>query len=190
MADRKYLDLQPSNTFSFFPTLLPHIQGLEDQLLALVVDHERPDLQEQAAQLVRQLNEYNITLQELENSLLLKLANAQGIFRLHLRGAGQTPALLHQQRYAASRQSWRKSRVMDEAEGRARLIPRTLCQGIKGDILEDIELIENLEQTKRTAVDIEEKVKLARQTEVGATGKQKVHAWPTGVHADACTLMY
>lgn len=52
-------------------------QGLEDQLLALVVDHERPDLQEQAAQLVRQLNEYNITLQELENSLLLKLANAQ-----------------------------------------------------------------------------------------------------------------
>lgn len=27
-------------------------KGLEDQLLALVVDHERPDLQEQAAQLV------------------------------------------------------------------------------------------------------------------------------------------
>jgi dynein heavy chain len=51
-------------------------------------------------------------LQDLENSLLLKLANAQG------------------------------------------------------DILEDIELIENLEQTKRTAVDIEEKVKMARQTEV------------------------
>ena len=39
------------------------VQGLEDQLLALVVDHERPDLQEQAAHLVRQLNEYNITLQ-------------------------------------------------------------------------------------------------------------------------------
>jgi dynein heavy chain len=37
---------------------------------------------------------------------------------------------------------------------------------VQGDILEDIELIENLEQTKRTAVDIEEKVKLARQTEV------------------------
>ena len=28
-------------------------KGLEDQLLALVVDHERPDLQEQAQQLVR-----------------------------------------------------------------------------------------------------------------------------------------
>lgn len=27
-------------------------KGLEDQLLALVVDHERPDLQEQAQQLV------------------------------------------------------------------------------------------------------------------------------------------
>ena len=37
---------------------------------------------------------------------------------------------------------------------------------LQGDILEDIELIENLEQTKRTAVDIEEKVKLAKQTEV------------------------
>ena len=79
-------------------------KGLEDQLLALVVAHERPDLQEQAAQLVRQLNEYNITLLELENSLLFRLANSQG------------------------------------------------------DILENIELIENLEQTKRTAVEIEEKV--------------------------------
>lgn len=28
-------------------------KGLEDQLLALVVDHERPDLQEQAQQLVK-----------------------------------------------------------------------------------------------------------------------------------------
>jgi hypothetical protein len=32
----------------------------------------------------------------------------------------------------------------------------------QGDILEDIELIENLEQTKRTSIDIEEKVKLAK----------------------------
>lgn len=48
----------------------------------------------QARQLVRQLNEYNITLIDLENSLLFRLANSQG------------------------------------------------------DILEDIELIENLEQTK------------------------------------------
>lgn len=51
-------------------------KGLEDQLLALVVDHERPDLQEQAASLVRSLNEYNITLVELENNLLYNLANA------------------------------------------------------------------------------------------------------------------
>jgi dynein heavy chain len=52
-------------------------KGLEDQLLALVVEHERPDLQEQARQLVRQLNEYNITLTDLENSLLFRLANSQ-----------------------------------------------------------------------------------------------------------------
>ena len=52
-------------------------QGLEDQLLALVVNHERPDLQEQAAALVSQLGQYTITLKELEDSLLARLANAQ-----------------------------------------------------------------------------------------------------------------
>jgi dynein heavy chain len=52
-------------------------KGLEDQLLALVVAHERPDLQEQAGALVRQLAEYTITLKELEDSLLFRLANAQ-----------------------------------------------------------------------------------------------------------------
>jgi dynein heavy chain len=73
-------------------------KGLEDQLLALVVEHERPDLQEQAQILVKQLGEFTITLKSLEDNLLTRLANSQG------------------------------------------------------DILEDIELIENLEETKRTAV--------------------------------------
>ena len=85
-------------------------KGLEDQLLALVVEKERPDLQEQSATLVRQLGEYTITLKELEDNLLFRLANSQG------------------------------------------------------DILEDIELIENLEETKRTASDIAEKVELAQET--------------------------
>lgn len=51
--------------------------GLEEQLLAQVVDHERPDLQEQARSLVRQLGEYTITLKELEDNLLMRLANSQ-----------------------------------------------------------------------------------------------------------------
>lgn len=51
--------------------------GLEEQLLALVVAHERPDLQEQAANLVRQLSSFTITLTELEDDLLRRLANAQ-----------------------------------------------------------------------------------------------------------------
>jgi hypothetical protein len=42
-----------------------------------VVNHERPDLQEQAAALVSQLGQYIITLKELEDSLLARLANAQ-----------------------------------------------------------------------------------------------------------------
>ena len=85
-------------------------KGLEDQLLALVVEKERPDLQEQSATLVRQLGEYTITLKELEDNLLFRLANSQG------------------------------------------------------DILDDIALIENLEETKRTATDIAEKVELAQTT--------------------------
>ena len=51
--------------------------GLEEQLLAQVVDHERPDLQEQARSLVRQLGEYTISLKELEDNLLQRLANSQ-----------------------------------------------------------------------------------------------------------------
>jgi dynein heavy chain len=51
-------------------------KGLEDQLLASVVDHERPDLQEQAAALTRQLAEFTITLKELEDSLLSRCVGA------------------------------------------------------------------------------------------------------------------
>ena len=86
-------------------------KGLEDQLLALVVGRERPDLQEQAATLVRQLGEYTITLKELEDSLLRRLAASQG------------------------------------------------------DILEDVELIDNLDETKHTALEISEKVAAAKETE-------------------------
>ena len=46
-------------------------------LCTQVVAHERPDLQEQAAELVRALNEYSLTLMDLENSLLFRLANSQ-----------------------------------------------------------------------------------------------------------------
>lgn len=41
--------------------------------------------------------------------------------------------------------------------------------------MEDIELIENLEETKRTAVDIEEKVKLAKVTEVQISKAREVY---------------
>ena len=96
-------------------------KGLEDQLLALVVEKERPDLQEQAAQLVRQLGDYTIQLGELEDNLLFRLANAQG------------------------------------------------------DILEDIELIENLEETKRTATEIEHNVAQAKVTSQSITTAREVY---------------
>ena len=95
--------------------------GLEEQLLAVVVGKERPDLQEQSQNLVKQLNQYEITLGELEDALLARLAASQG------------------------------------------------------DILEDIALIEGLEETKRTAHEIEEKVELAKTTEIEISTAREVY---------------
>merc|ERR1719267_447192 len=52
--------------------------GLEDQLLALVVRKERADLAEERAQLVQQNNQFQVKLVELEDSILKKLADAEG----------------------------------------------------------------------------------------------------------------
>lgn len=52
-------------------------EGMEEQLLASVVDHERPDLQQAAAALTAQLAEYTITLTGLEDNLLSRLSNSQ-----------------------------------------------------------------------------------------------------------------
>merc|ERR1719506_3348168 len=86
--------------------------GLEDQLLARVVRKERPDLEAQKADLMRQQNEFKIKLKEIEDSLLSQLANAEG------------------------------------------------------DLTENIELIENLEESKRVSVEISEKAIIAAQTEI------------------------
>jgi dynein heavy chain len=86
--------------------------GLEDQLLALVVKKERPDLAQQKEELIKQGNEFKIKLKQLEDDLLFRLANAQG------------------------------------------------------DILENIELIENLEYSKKISTEIKEKVEIAKVTEV------------------------
>ena len=86
--------------------------GLEDQLLAVVVNRERPDLEEQKVQLLSDQNGFKITLKELEDNLLYRLANAEG------------------------------------------------------DILADVELIENLEITKKTSKEIMAKVEEAKITEV------------------------
>ncbi|KAF4733564.1 hypothetical protein FOZ62_017846 [Perkinsus olseni] len=53
-------------------------QGLEDQLLFLVVRLERPDLAKQKADLIVQQNEFKVKLAELEALLLEKLANSEG----------------------------------------------------------------------------------------------------------------
>lgn len=85
--------------------------GLEDQLLAIVVEMERPDLAAQKKELVAQQNQFKIKLGELEAGLLKQLAES------------------------------------------------------KGDILDDIELIESLEYSKKLSLEIQEKVEKAKITE-------------------------
>ena len=53
-------------------------QGLEDQLLALLVNKERPDLEETKTQLIIQNTEFTIKLKQLEDELLYKLSTAEG----------------------------------------------------------------------------------------------------------------
>ena len=84
--------------------------GLEDQLLALVVNKERPDLEETKTALIVQNNEFTIKLKELEDTLLFKLAS-------------------------------------------------------EGDLTEDVELIESLEEAKRVADEIVLKVEESKVTE-------------------------
>lgn len=86
--------------------------GLEDQLLATVVNKERSDLETLKLDLTKQQNEFKITLKALEDSLLQRLSAAEGNF------------------------------------------------------LGDYALVENLENNKRTAIEIEEKVAQAKVTEV------------------------
>ena len=52
--------------------------GLEDQLLALVVRKERPDLARKKAALVQQQNRFTIQIRQLEDDILQKLASAEG----------------------------------------------------------------------------------------------------------------
>ncbi|TPX33478.1 hypothetical protein SmJEL517_g03633 [Synchytrium microbalum] len=101
-------EIQAQTTLINFTVTLA---GLEDQLLADVVNIERPDLERTKADLTKQQNEFKIKLTELEDALLSRLSAAQGNF------------------------------------------------------LGDTALVENLETTKLTAIDIEQKVEEAKRTE-------------------------
>jgi dynein heavy chain len=86
--------------------------GLEDQLLAKVVQLERPDLASKKEELIQQQNNFKIKLVELEDGILEQLANAEG------------------------------------------------------DVTENIALIENLEDSKATSIEVAEKMIIAKETEV------------------------
>ena len=87
----------------------------------MVVAKERPDLEEQKAELTQQQNEFTIKLKELEDNLLAMLANAEG------------------------------------------------------DILGDEDLIISLEETKATSQEINEKVAIAKETEITIAKAREIY---------------
>ncbi|XP_075626516.1 dynein axonemal heavy chain 9 isoform X3 [Balearica regulorum gibbericeps] len=106
--------------------------GLEDQLLAAVVNMERPDLEELKSHLTKQQNGFKITLKTLEDNLLSRLSSASGNF------------------------------------------------------LGDTALVENLEITKQTAAEIEEKVQESKVTET-KINEAREHYRPAAARA---SLLY
>jgi dynein heavy chain len=52
------------------------LDGLQEQLLALVVNKERPDLEEQKMELMQQQNGFKVQLKQLEDELLYRLATS------------------------------------------------------------------------------------------------------------------
>ncbi|KAM6297516.1 dynein axonemal heavy chain 9 [Aegotheles albertisi] len=106
--------------------------GLEDQLLAAVVNMERPDLEELKSDLTKQQNGFKITLKTLEDNLLSRLSSASGNF------------------------------------------------------LGDTVLVENLEITKQTAAEIEEKVQESKVTEA-KINEAREHYRPAAARA---SLLY
>lgn len=55
-----------------------YFSGLQDQLLALVVMQERPDLEEQRSQIVVGIAQMNHELKEIQDRILLKLSTSEG----------------------------------------------------------------------------------------------------------------
>merc|ERR1719478_453483 len=51
-------------------------EGLEDQILAMVVNVEKPELEQEKQELVRKQNEFKVTLAALEDDLLAQLSKA------------------------------------------------------------------------------------------------------------------
>ncbi|CAF2793398.1 unnamed protein product [Rotaria sp. Silwood2] len=70
-------EIQAQTTLINFSTTR---DGLEAQLLAEIVAAERPDLEKSKFEVTKQQNEYKINLKKLEDSLLARLATAEGNF--------------------------------------------------------------------------------------------------------------
>lgn len=73
------VDSRPRNlcTSCIFSSIFA-IQGLEEQLLSVVVQTERPDVEEQREALISETSALKASLQQLEDSLLREIASNQG----------------------------------------------------------------------------------------------------------------
>ncbi|CDI86634.1 hypothetical protein EPH_0074210 [Eimeria praecox] len=118
------------------------VAGLEDQLLDLTMQKEQPRLFQRRIHLVQQQNEFTILLAELENTLLRDISSAE--------------VSDHSYRSFTSEQLMLSSHDY---------LDSSVITAWQGDVLENIELIQNLEKTKRVTTEVSEKVALAKVTE-------------------------
>lgn len=136
-------------------------------------------------QLVEQQNGFKIKMKELEDNILYKLATAEGL------PPPQLPTILRQSVSFSSAYCTRGDFKKVPASLSPKQRPHLLKTGFRplsnvayvlhtsesitnaddnrnaGDITEDVELIEGLEETKRIATDIEARSALAKETQVG-----------------------
>ena len=152
--------------------------GLEDQLLALVVNKERPDLEETKTQLIIQNTDFTIKLKQVRGRLCMACACIDDAFvtgglfsRLFISFSSRDALLCNSLLGLSISVTASKASALSKPDpdqcACLQLEDDLLYKlsSAEGDMTEDLALIESLEESKRVADEISEKVAEAKTTE-------------------------
>ena len=150
--------------------------GLEDQLLALVVNKERPDLEETKTQLIIQNTDFTIKLKQVSCRIVIPEHCLPGLLCAVLPCSAHTAMLLAGCKYLSYVKIQPATFALQFTQNLALLVIAIWhvqleddllykLSSAEGDMTEDLALIESLEESKRVADEISEKVAEAKTTE-------------------------